>query len=225
MNAITIRDLRVLKDGRSLVGPVSFTVPLGEVTGLFGPSGAGKSTILRTLVGLLPEGLSAEGTVRLLDTDVFACRPADLADLRTRAVLVPQIPVVFPDSVLGNVLFGIRHVVRASRARLRERAEAALAEVGLWDEVRDRLGASAAELSVGQRQRLALARALALDPEMILLDEPTSALDERAAASVEETLYSLRGRRTFLVVSHDTSQLERLCDTTVPLAASDDARR
>jgi phosphate transport system ATP-binding protein len=177
--------------------------------------------VLRSLVGLLPDGLKAAGTVRVLDTDVLEQKPVGLAELRTRAVLVPQVPVVFPDSILANALFGIRHVVRATRRQLRKRAESALVEVGLWDEVADRLHMPAAELSVGQRQRLALARALALDPELILLDEPTSSLDEAAAAGVEQTLQTLLGRRTMLVVSHDMGQLARLCSDTVRINARD----
>lgn len=223
MNAAEVRDLIVSKARKPLVGPVSLTVPQGGSVGLCGPSGSGKSTVLRALVGLLPDGLEAAGTVRVLETNVLVQRPMALSELRTRAVLVPQVPVVFPDSILANALFGIRHVVRAPRGRLRERAESALLEVGLWDEVADRLNAPAAELSVGQRQRLALARALALDPQLILLDEPTSSLDEAAAAGVEQTLQSLLGRRTMLVVSHDMGQLARLCSDTVRIDARDRA--
>jgi phosphate transport system ATP-binding protein len=215
VNAAEVVDLVVGKTQHPLVGPVSFTVPLGGSVGLCGPSGSGKSTVLRALVGLLPDGLRAVGKVRVLDTDVLEQKPVALADLRTRAVLVPQIPVVFPASILANAMFGIRHVVRAPRKQLQERAESALVEVGLWGEVADRLHTPAGELSVGQRQRLALARALALDPQLILLDEPTSSLDEAAAAGVEQTLQTLLGRRTMLVVSHDMGQLERLCSETV----------
>ncbi|GAB3288641.1 ATP-binding cassette domain-containing protein [Parasphingorhabdus pacifica] len=209
------------KDKSPLVGPVTFSVPSDGAVGLCGPSGIGKSTVLRALVGLLPGTLRGDGSARVLDTETVGQKSAVLADIRARAVLVPQVPVVFPDSIVANALFGIRHVVRAPRSRLRERAEAALVEAGLWDEVADRLDSPAAELSVGQRQRLALARALALDPEVILLDEPTSALDEISAAEVEKTLQRLVGQRALLVVSHDLGQLTRLCTKTVSLGEQD----
>lgn len=217
MNTVEVRDLTISQGDKRLIGPFSFTMSSADAVGLCGPSGAGKSTILRTLVGLLPTGLSATGKVRVLDSDVLGSSPTCLADLRTRAVLVPQTPVVFPESILGNALFGIRHVVRANRDQLVERAKSALREAGLWPEVAHRLNAPASQLSVGQRQRLALARALALDPELILLDEPTSALDAAATAEVEKTLQALRAQRTLIVVSHDNDLLERLCTDLVPL--------
>lgn len=217
MNTVEVQDLAVSQGATRLVGPFSFTVPQSEAVGICGPSGAGKSTVLRALVGLLPSGLRAKGDVRVLGSDVLGLPATGLADLRTRAVLVPQTPVVFPDSIMGNALFGIRHVVRADRKQLRARAESALREAGLWDEVSHRLDSPATELSVGQRQRLALARALALDPEVILLDEPTSALDSATVTEVENTLLSLREQRTLIVVSHDTGFLDRLCTAQVPL--------
>lgn len=212
---ITARDLRVRSDDRTLVGPVSFELARGSTTGLCGPSGAGKSTVLRALVDLLPVGLARSGELRVLGRPIRH-RKGD-ADLRAKVVLVPQTPVVFGGSVLENALFGLRHVVKASREALNERAEAALREAGLWQEVRDRLDSPAGNLSAGQRQRLCLARALALEPAALLLDEPTSALDERSRDTVEESVAALRGRRTVLLVSHDPAQINRLCDTTVDL--------
>ena len=212
---ITARDLRVQSGDKTLVGPVSFELAHGSTTGLCGPSGAGKSTVLRALVDLLPAGLTRGGELRVLDRPVRH-RRGD-ADLRAKVVLVPQTPVVFGGSVLDNALFGLRHVVRAPREVLRERAEAALQEAGLWQEVRDRLDSPAGNLSAGQRQRLCLARALALEPAALLLDEPTSALDERSRNTVEASVAALRGRRTVLLVSHDPAQVDRLCDTTVNL--------
>lgn len=212
---ITARDLRVRSDDRTLVGPVSFELARGSTTGLCGPSGAGKSTVLRALVDLLPAGLARSGELRVLGRPIRH-RKGD-ADLRAKVVLVPQTPVVFGGSVLENALFGLRHVVKASREALNERAEAALREAGLWQEVRDRLDSPAGNLSAGQRQRLCLARALALEPAALLLDEPTSALDERSRDTVEESVAALRGRRTVLLVSHDPAQINRLCDTTVDL--------
>lgn len=201
---------------RVLVGPLSFRVAVGTTVGLRGPSGAGKSTVLRALVGLLPSGLTVDGGLCVLGQ-----RPGEtgrLSDLRARAGLVGQSPLVFPGTVLDNALFGLRHVVRASRAALRARAVSALEEAGLWAEVADRLDSPADQLSVGQRQRLCLARALALDPALLLLDEPTSALDPGSRDVVEASVASLRGRRTVLLVSHDKDQIARLCDEVVDVA-------
>ncbi len=218
-NAATAVDadaLVVRSAERVLVGPLSFRVPTGATVGLRGPSGSGKSTVLRALVGLLPSGLRAEGEVHVLGRRLDGSQR--LSDLRAKAGLVGQSPLVFPGSVLDNALFGLRHVVRASRPALRERAVSALQEAGLWAEVADRLDSPAAELSVGQRQRLCLARALALDPALLLLDEPTSALDASSREVVEASVASLRGRRTVLLVSHDADQIARLCDDVVDLA-------
>jgi len=215
--AVVVERLTVACCGRDIVGPLSFTVGVGATVGIRGPSGSGKSTVLRALVGLLPAGLDAAGRIGVLGVDV-ASAGAELPGLRARAVLVGQTPVVFPASVLANAAFGLRHVVRAPRAALRRRAEAALVEAGLWEEVADRLEAPAEELSIGQRQRLCLARALALDPELLLLDEPTSALDDDSTAAVEEAVRGLGGRRSVLIVSHDQAQLERLCEDVVVLA-------
>ena len=202
---------------RRVVGPLSFDVRGGTTFGLAGPSGSGKSTTLRALVGLLPPGLAMSGAVEVLGRDVRA-PGVDLPALRSRAVLVGQTPVVFPASILANAAFGIRRVMRVPRSELRARAEVALAEAGLWDEVADRLGAPAEQLSVGQRQRLCLARALALDPELLLLDEPTSALDMSATATVEDAITSLQGRAV-VIVSHDSAQLARLCSTVLRVDA------
>lgn len=218
-HVIAVRDLRVRtgdKAGdKTLVGPVSFELAHGSTTGLCGPSGAGKSTVLRALVDLLPPGLTRSGELQVLGREVRHGRGD--AGLRSKVVLVPQTPVVFGGSILDNALFGIRHVIRAPREAMRDRAELALREAGLWQEVCDRLDTPAQTLSAGQRQRLCLARALALEPAALLLDEPTSALDERSRDTVEESVANLRGRRTVLLVSHDSAQVERLCDTTVQL--------
>ncbi|MFI8514037.1 ATP-binding cassette domain-containing protein [Streptomyces sp. NPDC085460] len=212
-NVIAVRDLRVLDGKKRLVGPVTFELPAGSTTGLCGPSGAGKSTVLRALVDLLPHGLRREGEVEVLGRPVRYGRGD--ADLRSTVVLVPQTPVVFGGSILDNALFGLRHLVRASRTELRDRVEQALREAGLWGEVCNRLDTPAQNLSNGQRQRLCLARALALEPAALLLDEPTSALDERSRDTVEESVAALRGNRTVLLVSHDPAQVDRLCDRTV----------
>jgi phosphate transport system ATP-binding protein len=216
---VEVVDLVVRHHDRRVVGPVTFSVAAGERFGLRGPSGAGKSTVLRALVGLLPPELTATGSVRVHGFDVLR-RNGDLAGLRARAVLVGQIPVVFPDSILGNTVFGLRHVARMPRAQLRERAEVALREAGLWDEVCDRLHSPADQLSVGQRQRLCFARALALDPSILFLDEPTSALDAGARSVVEAAIGGIRGTRAVVVVTHDSQQLQRLCHDVLELGAA-----
>lgn len=220
MSVLWARDVSIRHAGRRLVGPVSLAVAAGETMGLCGPSGSGKSTLLRGFVGLLPPELVVEGELRVVGSDPCAASPARLAELRARAVLVGQTPVVFPGSVLANATFGLRHLVRAPRRALRDRAESALRDAGLWEEVADRLDAPARTLSVGQRQRLCLARALALDPGLLLLDEPTSALDAAARAAVESAVAGLRGRRSVVLVSHDAAQLDRLCDSVVELRAN-----
>ncbi|MFF8604597.1 ATP-binding cassette domain-containing protein [Streptomyces sp. NPDC015346] len=218
-HVISVRDLRVLDGKKTLVGPVTFDLAGGSTTGLCGPSGAGKSTVLRALVDLLPHGLTRDGHLEVLGRPIRYGRGD--SGLRSTVVLVPQTPVVFGGSILDNALFGLRHLVRASREDLRDRVEQALKEAGLWNEVRNRLDTPAQTLSAGQRQRLCLARALALEPAALLLDEPTSALDERSRDTVEESVASLRGNRTVLLVSHDPAQVERLCDRTVHLEHPD----
>ncbi|MGW1246223.1 ATP-binding cassette domain-containing protein [Streptomyces sp. NPDC002535] len=220
---IAVRDLQILDGTKRLVGPVSFELAAGSTTGLCGPSGAGKSTVLRALVDLLPHGLRRQGEVEVLGRPVRFGKGD--ADLRSTVVLVPQTPVVFGGSILDNALFGLRHLVRASRTELRDRVEQALREAGLWGEVSDRLDTPAQTLSNGQRQRLCLARALALEPAALLLDEPTSALDERSRDTVEESVAALRGNRTVLLVSHDPAQVERLCDRTVRIDLANTCER
>ncbi|MEU8673460.1 ATP-binding cassette domain-containing protein [Streptomyces sp. NPDC048560] len=214
-NVISVRDLRVLDGKKTLVGPVTFELAGGSTTGLCGPSGAGKSTVLRALVDLLPHGLVRDGHVEVLGRTIL--RGKGDSGLRSTVVLVPQTPVVFGGSILDNALFGLRHLMRAPRAEMRDRVEQALREAGLWSEVHNRLDSPAQTLSAGQRQRLCLARALALEPAALLLDEPTSALDERSRDTVEESVAALRGNRTVLLVSHDPAQVDRLCDRTVRL--------
>lgn len=217
--AIAVTDLAVRHATTAILGPLSFAVPHGTTLGVWGPSGIGKSTLLRALTGLLPDSLDVSGRVRVLGEDPHALPPARLADLRARAVLVGQEPVVFPGSIMANAMFGLRHVVKDTGERLRARALRALEDAGLRDEVCERLDADAGTLSVGQRQRLCLARALALEPAVLLLDEPTSALDPRSRAEVQRALEHVRRDHTIVLVSHDRAQIDALADATLDLSA------
>ena len=216
---LRIESLGVSAGSRPLLRDVSLAVPEGGVFGLIGPSGVGKSTLLKCcnrLVDLTP-GVRVTGTVLFRGTPVFDCR-LDADALRTKIGILFQQPAVFPRSVLANVLFGAIHLARVPRRDLPALAEHALREAALWDEVKDRLDQPAQRLSVGQQQRLCLARTLATDPDVVLMDEPTSALDPQAAEAIEQLILRLRGRRTVVLVTHNHAQARRVCDTVARFA-------
>jgi phosphate transport system ATP-binding protein len=209
----SLRQLGVTAGARRLLRGVTLDIPAGGVFGFIGPSGAGKSTLLKCLnrmVDLTP-GLRVSGEVRFHGADLYA--PGVDADAhRARVGMLFQQPVVFPKSILHNVVFGVRHVRSVPRRGWGDLAERALTEASLWGEVRDRLHESALRLSVGQQQRLCLARALALDPEVILMDEPTSALDQRSTEAIEQLILTLRAHRTIVLVTHNLGQARRVAE-------------
>jgi phosphate transport system ATP-binding protein len=221
---IETRKLTVSAGGRTLLRAVDLAVARGEVLGLIGPSGAGKTNFLRSLnrlTDLIP-GLAVAGEI------LFEGRPihrpgVDVDALRLRVGMIFQQPVLFPGSILQNVLFGLRRVGRLPRAAWAGRAEQVLRQVALWDEVSHRLHEPAAGLSVGQQQRLCLARALAVEPEVLLLDEPTSALDPRSTELIEALVATLRGERTVVLVTHNLAQAERMADRIACFAVRDGA--
>lgn len=210
---LSVAGLSVRYGAREAVRGVGFEAPGGGVTALVGPSGCGKTTVLRAinrLTDLLP-GCRVEGSVRDGGGRELTDPGIDLPDLRRRIGMVFQEPNPFPQSILRNFEIPLReHGV--AKAEIPERMESCLREVGLWDEVSDRLGRSALELSGGQQQRLCLARALALRPEVLLLDEPCGALDPISSALVEERIAALRGKVTILLVTHQLGQARRLAD-------------
>ncbi len=205
---------------------VSLGVPKGEITAIIGPSGCGKSSFLaclNRLTDLLP-GCRVEGRARIGDTQIFD-PSTDVVALRRRVGMIFQKPNPFPLSIRRNLELPLKeHGVR-DRAEREGLIESALDDVGLWDEVRDRLDASALALSGGQQQRLCLARALALAPEVVLLDEPCSALDPISSGVVEDLIASLRGRYTVVVVTHNLAQARRIADRAAFFWVKDGAGR
>jgi phosphate transport system ATP-binding protein len=199
-------DLRVLKD-------VNLDIPARRITVIIGPSGCGKTTLLRALNRLLDasEGARVEGRVIVDGEDIYGPR-TEVTRVRRKMGLLSQKPQVLPMSIFDNVAYGPRiHGLRA-RAELDRRVEHYLRLAGLWDEVKDRLREPASALSVGQQQRLCLARGLAVEPEFILGDEPTSALDPQSSQNVERRLLELKRDYTVVVVTHILRQARRIAD-------------
>jgi phosphate transport system ATP-binding protein len=216
---LRLSSLGVAAGPRPILRDISFDIPAGSIFGLIGPSGAGKSTLLKCcnrLVDLTP-GLQVTGSLLFHGQPVFG-PGTDPDALRARIGILFQQPAVFPGSILANVLFGARRLGRIPKRDLPGIAEHALQEAALWDEVKDRLNLPAARLSIGQQQRLCLARTLATDPEVVLMDEPTSALDPQATAAIENLILRLRGRRTIVIVTHNLAQARRVCSQVARLA-------
>jgi phosphate transport system ATP-binding protein len=194
---------------------VSVDIYANEITALIGPSGCGKSTFLRNLnrMNELLASTRHEGSIRLDGTDIFE-RAVDVVELRKRVGMVFQKPNPFPKSIYDNVAYGPRiHGVR-SRARLDEIVEKGLQGAALWDEVKDSLKKSALDLSGGQQQRLCIARALAVEPEVVLMDEPCSALDPISTFRIEELMEELKERYTIVLVTHNMYQASRVSQRT-----------
>lgn len=218
------RGLSVRAGEKALIRDVSFAVRPGQVFGIIGPSGAGKSTLLRALnrlTDLIP-GLHVSGEVRLDGGSIHAAS-VNVNDLRAKVGMLFQQPVIFPGSISDNVLFGAKRLRKLTRADREELVESALRETALWDETKDRLRAPATALSVGQQQRLCLARALAVKPEIILMDEPTSALDPRSTQAIEELIVRLKAHHTIVLVTHNVAQARRVTDWIACICMRDGA--
>jgi phosphate transport system ATP-binding protein len=194
---------------------VTMPIPRGKVTALIGPSGCGKSTLIRSVNRLndLIDGVRLAGEMRLNGDSIYGSR-VDVIELRKRMGMVFQKSNPFPMSIYENVIYALRIDGENRRRVLDETVERSLRSAALWEEVKDRMQASALELSGGQQQRLCIARAIAADPEMLLMDEPCSALDPIATAKVEELIFSLRGEYTVLIVTHNMQQAGRVSDHT-----------
>ena len=208
--------LSALFGGTTAVRKASLAFPSNTVTAIIGPSGCGKSTFLRCLNRMheMVPGASVEGKVLLDGQDVYAA-DVNPIELRKRVGMVFQRPTPFPTmSILDNVAAGLRTNGRRKKEEIVERVEAALRGAGLWDEVSDRLDASALALSGGQQQRLCIARAIAPRPDVVLLDEPTSALDPISTQVIEDLIQDLKTQYTVVVVTHNMQQAARVSDFT-----------
>ncbi|GAB5559627.1 MAG: phosphate ABC transporter ATP-binding protein PstB [Synoicihabitans sp.] len=195
---------------------ISLSIPEKEVTAFIGPSGCGKSTLLRCLNrmnDLIDIARVAGGTIKIRDVDIYQ-PDVDVIELRKRVGMVFQKSNPFPKSVYENITYGLRLQGENNKSRLDEVVERSLRGAALWDEVKDRLHESGLSLSGGQQQRLCIARAIAVEPEIILMDEPCSALDPIATARVEELIHQLKTEYTIVIVTHNMQQAARCSDHT-----------
>lgn len=217
MNGIKIEtnDLNLYYGNHHALKAVTMDIRAGAVTALIGPSGCGKSTFLKTLNRMndLTKGVRITGRVRLDGVDIYASG-VDVTALRRRVGMVFQQPNPFPMSIYDNIAYGPRIHGEKSRARLDAVVERSLRRAAIWEETKDRLKKPAAGLSGGQQQRLCIARALAVEPEVLLMDEPTSALDPASTLKIEELLLQLKRSYTVVIVTHNMQQAARVADDT-----------
>ncbi len=214
MEKIEVSDLNLWYDKNHALKNIGIKMPEKSITALIGPSGCGKSTFLKTLNRMndLVEGVKIEGSVNLDGTDIY--KDIDVTELRKRVGMVFQKPNPFPMSIYDNIAYGPRiHGVK-SKVKLDEIVESSLRSAAIWDECKDRLKKSALGMSGGQQQRLCIARALAVQPEVLLMDEPTSALDPISTSKIEELALELKERYTIIIVTHNMQQATRIADNT-----------
>jgi phosphate transport system ATP-binding protein len=212
---IDVRDLNLWYGEKSALKGISLSIPENNVTALIGPSGCGKSTFLRSLNRMndLIDSVRITGSVRIDGVDIYD-RSVDVVELRKRVGMIFQKSNPFPKSIFDNIAYGPRINGVRDRGRLEEVVERSLRRAAIWDEVKDDLGKSALALSGGQQQRLCIARALAVDPGVLLMDEPASALDPIATTKIEELIYELKSAYTIVIVTHNMQQAARVSDRT-----------
>jgi phosphate transport system ATP-binding protein len=218
---IQLHDVSFYYGAFRAVKEISIEVPTHQITALIGPSGCGKSTLLRTINRMndLIPGTRLEGKVSFHDEDLYAAY-VDPVEVRRRIGMVFQKPNPFPKSIYDNVAFGPR--LTGFKGDLDGLVESSLRRAAIWDEVKDKLKQSGLSLSGGQQQRLCIARAIATEPEVILMDEPCSALDPRATLQIEELMAEIKERYTIIIVTHNMQQAARASDRTVFLNMADD---
>ena len=212
---MTVQGLDLWYGDHQALHDISMNIPEKSITALIGPSGCGKSTFLKTLNRMndLIPGVKITGDVRYRDQDIFA-PGTDVNELRGEIGMVFQKPNPFPMSIYDNIAYGPRTHGIKNRARLDEIVEKSLRGAAIWDEVKDRLKKNALGLSGGQQQRLCIARALAVEPEVLLMDEPTSALDPISTSKIEELAMQLKEQYTIVIVTHNMQQAVRISDRT-----------
>ena len=210
---ITTRELCLYYGDKAAFKGVNLQILPGSITAVVGPSGCGKSSFLMSLNRLsdLVPGCRVSGSIRLGDHDIFS-PDTDITSLRLNVGMIFQKPNPFPLSIKENITLPLKEHGRVPNKELDSRVEEALTEVGLWDEVKDRLDSPALSLSGGQQQRLCIARTLALEPRVLLLDEPCSALDPLSSSVVEDLITELRGKYTIVIVTHNLPQARRIAD-------------
>jgi len=213
---LQIQDLSLgYKDNPSALKSISLDIPEKSVTAIIGASGCGKSTLLRCLNRMndLIDGVHYEGTILFSGSNILSAK-TNVTALRRQIGMVFQRPNPFPKSIFDNVAYGLKLSGVKSQRRLEELVEQALRSAALWDEVKDRLTDSALKLSQGQQQRLVIARAIALEPRVLLLDEPASSLDPISTLRIEELIYELKHSYTIIIVTHNMQQAARVSDYT-----------
>jgi len=213
---IRVRDLDLSIDKQRILKNINVDIPANKITAIIGPSGCGKTTFLKCinrLVDIYP-GVDIKGSI-IVDSEDILNTKEDITDIRKRMGLLSQRPYPLPMSIYKNITFGLRISGRRRKLLLHKRVEYYLKQVGLWEEVKDRLNDSASSLSIGQQQRLCLARGLAVNPEIILADEPTSALDPLSTQKIEDKFIELKSNYTIIVVTHFLQQAKKLADYVI----------
>jgi phosphate transport system ATP-binding protein len=213
---LNISNLNVSHHDHHILKNINLNIPKGKITAFLGPSGCGKTTLLKSINRLtdLHGGMKVKGSIKLNGKEILN-GSSDLPDLRQKMGLLSQRPFPLPMNIFDNVAFGLKIQGIKNKTDITHRVEFHLKQVALWDEVKDRLKSPATKLSIGQQQRLCLARGLAVNPEVILADEPTSALDPTSSRKIEEQFLELRKSYTIILVTHILRQTVRLADNIV----------